>query len=143
MKSLRKILIPEIENLQVNYATLLLRMAFGGLMMRYGIIKMVNFEEYAVDFLDIFGIGSAASLTLAIFAEFFCSLLFILGLGTRVVLVPLIFTMLVAFFIAHADDPFQLKEHPLVFLFPFLAVFLMGPGKFSLDYLLFGGDPLS
>ena len=129
MELIKKLLTPKVESSEVNFATLLLRVTFGALMMRYGIIKIANFSEYSIGFLDIFGVGSTASLVMAIFAEFFCSLLMVLGLGTLLVLVPLIFTMLVAFFIAHGNDPFQTREHPLVFLFPFLALMLMRPGK--------------
>jgi len=124
------------NSLQINLASLTLRLTFGALMMRYGIIKIMNFSEYSKDFLDLMGIGGTASLSMAIFGEFFCSLLVILGLGTRMALIPLMFTMLVAFFIAHANDPFQIKEHPLVFLFPYIALMLIGPGKYSLDHLI-------
>jgi putative oxidoreductase len=44
--------------------------------------------------------------------------------------------MLVAAFIVHGDDPFQKKELALLFLTPFLALLLAGPGRFSLDAVI-------
>ena len=70
-------------------------------------------------------------------AEVVAAILLILGLGTRFVLIPLIITMLVAFFIVHADDPFSKKELALLYLIPFISLFLTGPGKYSLDALIF------
>ena len=46
--------------------------------------------------------------------------------------------MAVAAFVVHAGDPWTLgagrsKEPALLYLFPFLALALTGPGRFSLD----------
>jgi putative oxidoreductase len=105
--------------------------------MQYGFQKMQHFSEWKTTFSDPFGLGSTFSLVLCIFAEFFCSLLLALGLFTRMALIPLIINMLVVVFIAHANDPFSDKEHGLSFLFPHILIFLTGPGRFSLDALLF------
>jgi putative oxidoreductase len=42
-------------------------------------------------------------------------------------------TMLVAAFIVHLDDPFKRKELALLYLVGFLIIFLMGPGKYSVN----------
>jgi putative oxidoreductase len=75
-------------------------------------------------------------LILTVFAEFVCSILLIVGLGTRLALIPLIITMLVAVFIVHAPDGMDKKEHGLMYLLPYFALFLLGSGKFSLDAFL-------
>ena len=75
---------------------------------------------------------------LAIFTEFVCSILLMAGLFTRAVLVPLILIMLVAFLVIHSDDPFAKKELPLLYLVPFITLFLTGPGRYSLDQRIFG-----
>jgi putative oxidoreductase len=72
-------------------------------------------------------------------------LLLLLGLGSRLVSVPLIFTMGVAYATAHREqlgqifrDPDKFTEAtPFLFLLACLIVFAFGPGKLSLDYLLF------
>ncbi len=134
----KKLLHIENASLQTDVGLLVLRIAFGALMMRYGWQKLVNFSEYANGFLDFMGMGGHISLGLATFAELFCAFLIVIGLATRLAAMPLIVTMLVAFFQAHANEPFDVKEHPLVFLFPYITLLMAGAGKFSLDGILFG-----
>lgn len=68
------------------------------------------------------------------FAEFFCSIFIILGLGTRFFCVPLIYAFLVIVFDVHIEDPFTKMEKGVLFLTSFITIFLMGPGKISLDH---------
>lgn len=117
---------------------LFLRVAFGLLMMVHGWGKFSNFEQMSGGFPDPFGLGPTVSLSLAIFAELGCSLLLLLGLGTRLALVPLIITMLVAIFYAHAGDPWGDKEMAVLYLTVYAALMATGPGRFSLDRILFG-----
>jgi len=72
---------------------------------------------------------------LAALSEFAGALLIVLGLGTRVAAFFVFFTMGVAFFIAHAQDPFQVKE--LVYLYGVVSfsLILTGAGRYSLDAL--------
>jgi putative oxidoreductase len=72
-----------------------------------------------------------------VFAEFFCSLLIIAGFLTRPALFFLIIVMAVAAFIVHANDSLADREHALLYLFVYLAVFITGPGKFSMDNKIF------
>lgn len=46
------------------------------------------------------------------------------------------FTMGVAFFVIHGNDPFSLKELAFVYLVIFILMYIAGPGKFSLDRLI-------
>ena len=41
--------------------------------------------------------------------------------------------MLTAAFYAHAADPFGTKEKPLLFFVLFIAIAVMGAGKYSID----------
>lgn len=95
--------------------------------------KMQRVLEGELGFADPIGIGELPSLVLTVFAELVCGVLVALGLFTRAALVPLIITMVVAVFIVHADDPFSKQEFGLLYLVPYVALFLTGPGKFSLD----------
>jgi putative oxidoreductase len=72
-------------------------------------------------------------------------LLLLVGLGSRLISVPLIFTMLVAYATADNEalraifsdtDKFT-GATPFLFLLACLIVFAFGPGKLSLDYLIF------
>jgi len=99
----------------------------------HGLGKLTAYSSNAASFADPLGLGSALSMALAVFAEFFCSLALALGVFTRAAVIPLITTMLVAALIVHADDPFQRKELAFLFLGSYLTVLITGPGKYSLD----------
>jgi putative oxidoreductase len=117
---------------------LVIRVGFSCTMIPHGWMKYQNFDKLSTAFLDPFGIGMKASLILAIFAEVVCSVLVILGLATRLALTQLIGTMVVAFFIVHANDPMQKKELALVYLMAYVGLFIAGPGRLSIDAWLIG-----
>lgn len=114
---------------------LILRVAFGGMMLVHGIPKLIGFSEMAGKFPDPLGMGSQLSLILAIGAEIGCSLLLILGLGTRFAAIPLAITMIVALFAVHASDPWKVKELATVYLAVYVSLAFTGAGQFSLDHL--------
>lgn len=126
------------KNGPVESLGLLILRIWIGLMMAlgHGLGKLTAFGERAANFPDPIGVGSPLSLSLAVFAEFFCSLALVLGLFTRAAVVPLIITMLVAALVIHADDPWRRKELAVAFLAPFIALYFTGPGKYSLDRYL-------
>ena len=72
--------------------------------------------------------------------EFFCGLLVLVGLCTRLASVPLIGTMVVALITAKREnisslfDLFEMSEYLYVPLLIYLIVF--GPGRVSVDYFL-------
>jgi putative oxidoreductase len=113
------------------------RIATAAFMLTHGIPKLgrlTSGEE--IQFADPFGFGPAVSLILVVFAEVICSILIILGLGTRLASIPLMVAMAVAAFHAHANDPFGTKEKPLLFLLLFILFFVFGSGKYSVDRML-------
>ena len=76
--------------------------------------------------------------------ECFGGLLLLLGLGSRVITLPLIFTMIVAYLTASPDalknvfsnpDGFVTAD-PFLFMLAAVIVFLFGPGPISLDGLI-------
>jgi putative oxidoreductase len=118
----------------IDAGVLMLRL-FSGFLMYYGWDKLANFEEKSSYWPDPFHIGGTASLSLTIFAELICPVFVILGLFTRVALVPVMINMAMAILIGHSGQPFMEREHAFSFLMPFLAIFLIGPGRYSLDAL--------
>lgn len=119
-----------------DYGLLLLRIATGTMMLLHGMGKLHDLLQGKTDFFDPFGIGGLASLVLVVIAEFFCSLLLILGLWTRFALIPLIISMSVAFFLFHADDEFIDKELPLIYLINFIVLLVTGPGRFTVSHFI-------
>lgn len=101
------------------------------MLLAHGISKAASYPN--PDFPDPLGLGANLSLILAIFSEVICSFLLVLGLWTRLAAIPLIVTMLTAGFIVHGADPFSKKELSLIYLLGYIVIFLMGPGKYSVD----------
>lgn len=121
---------------KTSIASLILRLAGGGMMLTHGWPKLMKVLEGNWKFGNPLGIGEELSLALAVFAEFFCSILVIVGFKTRLSSIPLAFTMLVAAFIVHIDDPWKKTEFPLLYLAIFLSLILIGGGKYSLDNMV-------
>ena len=113
---------------------LVLRVSAGLFMiMGHGWDKLMNFSAKAEVFPDPLGIGSGLTLGIAVMGEFFGALFLMLGFLTRLSLIPLILTMMVAAFIFHATDPFGGKELALLYLTTYIGLFITGPGRHSLD----------
>lgn len=64
-------------------------------------------------------------------------LLLILGLGTRLISIPLMVTMVVAIVTVHLENGFEAGQNgfeiPLYYLIMLFTLFVFGPGKASLD----------
>ncbi|NBU05380.1 MAG: DoxX family protein [Sphingobacteriia bacterium] len=117
-------------------AMFFLRLSLGFLMMAHGYDKLLRFSSIHTTFLNFMGIGSTFSLTLVIFAEFFCSLFLILGLFTRISVIPLIITMCVALFQVHHGDVFGKGETDTLFLTGYFVLLFLGPGRVSVDSMI-------
>jgi len=122
----------------ISISLLLLRVIAGVFMLTHGYGKFLSlFADGPVQFADPIGIGVTASLILAVFAEFFCSIFLIFGVATRFSAIPLLITMLVAALIVHAPDPFARKELPLLYAAVYIAIAIAGAGKYSVDNWIF------
>lgn len=123
------------KSYSTNVGLLLLRIVLGTLMMRHGWDKLMNYSD-ADKFPDPLGVTGPVSAMLTIFAELICSGFLVVGLFSRVVLIPLIFTMLVVIFIIAAGTDLIEREHAILFLMPYVSLLLTGPGHYSMDGLL-------
>lgn len=125
--------------LNVDAGLLFMRVGLGIMFVSHGFPKIIGGPEkwskvgsamanLGLDFAPAFW-GLAAGLS-----EFLGGLLIAVGLLTRPASALLAFTMFVAA-IKHlsAGDAFPTVSHPLEALIVFVALFLMGPGRFALD----------
>ena len=137
MERIKDFLFKE-PHLPMAYSIMLLavRIVFGALFLSHGVAKWIAFSDMTENFPDPLDIGNTLSFWLALFAEVACSFGFILGALFRLCLVPMIFTMCVALFIIHANDPLVIKELALMYLTIFVLMFFSGPGRFSIDEIL-------
>ena len=114
---------------------LVVRVVFGILFFIHGLDKLVNFNTLVQSYPSEFGFGSYMTLMVAIFCEFCCSLFLIAGFLVRIMVLPMIVAMGVAFFDIH-DALFPQGELSLIYLVVFVLLYFVGPGKYSLDYLI-------
>ena len=94
-------------------ALLFLRLFIGGMMLSHGWAKLASFSTLSATFPDPLGVGSTLSLLLILF--------------------PLMFGMLMAFFVIHGADPFAVRELPLLYLGVYVFLLWGGAGSYSLD----------
>jgi putative oxidoreductase len=119
-----------------NFGMLVLRVVTGILLMSHGYSKLVQFSSLRFKFMNFMNIGSTASLSLIIFAEFFCGLLLILGLFTRFACIPIIIGMSVVVFIAAHGHIFAEGEKGAFYLAATITLLFLGPGKISVDGMI-------
>ncbi len=133
---MKKLLSTKYSASAFSFAMLVLRIGMGTLMMMHGYDKLVHFSKYQNEFMNFMGIGPTLSLALTVFAEFFCSLFLILGLFTRLAAIPLIICTLVIVFKAAHGNIFGDGEHGALYLIGYIVLFLIGPGKISIDTMI-------
>jgi putative oxidoreductase len=106
--------------------------------------KLMNIERTAGFFESIDIPLPLANAYAAGFTECFGGLLMLLGLGSRIASIPLIFTMAVAYLTAHREQLMSVFSNPdafvtappFLFLLASLFVLVFGPGPLSVDRLI-------
>lgn len=116
-----------------NTALAILRIGSSAMLMTHGVPKISRLFADKIEFPDPLGVGALISLLLVILGEVIAPALIIIGFRTRLFSIFPAITMLVAAFIVHLDDPFARKEKALLFAMCFIVIFLVGPGKYSID----------
>lgn len=126
-----------------DLAALVLRIGFGSYMLLghgLGKFQKLFISGAEIKFPTILGLSPTLCLTLTVIAEFFACLLIIIGYKTRLASLLVIITMLVAAFYIHAGDPFFMsgskggsREPAIIYLIGFVALYLLGSGKYSID----------
>ncbi len=124
---------------------LAIRVHWGWGFFQAGLGKFTHFDR-SVNYFESLGLPLPyLQVVMAGGVELLGGLLLMFGLGTSWVSVPLLFTMAVAFFLAHYEalralmsypkiKPF-LRAEPFLYMFSTMIVFLFGPGGISFDAL--------
>lgn len=115
---------------------LVLRFGLGlSLFLKHGLEKLTGYSTMVTHFPDPIGVGPHLGLAYALFSDGICSLLVILGLGTRWAAAVIVFNLLVVFaFVHHMDFRDGHIEAVLLYIVGFLAILICGPGRLSLDH---------
>ncbi len=124
---------------------LIVRLYWGWEFFQTGKGKLMHLDKTTAFFTELNIPMPKVNAMIAGSTECFGGLLLIVGLGSRLVSLPLMFCMTIAYVTAdnealHAifSDPDKFTgATPFLFLLAVVIVFLFGPGKISLDALLF------
>ncbi len=141
---MKKLALNSFQPINSDLGLLLIRIIIGLIMAFYGYQKLSHFEAMAAsDFwaknVNFLGFTGKIPLALTVFAELFCSLLVLIGLFTRLALIPLLICMgfiivsIAQFTILNSGDNGYEFNTVFVYFIIYLALFFTGPGKYSLD----------
>ncbi|WP_431134762.1 DoxX family protein [Psychroserpens mesophilus] len=120
----------------VSTVLLILRIGIATFMLVHGLPKLQMLFSGEIQFPGVMGMSPTFSLALTVLSEVVCSILILIGLGTRLASIPLIITMLVAVFLIHGNDPFSKQELGLHYLLIYIVLFILGSGKYSFDAII-------
>lgn len=122
----------------VDFGLLCLRICFGlSLFLKHGWEKPTNFAQMAQHFPNPLHVGPVPGLLFALISDAICSVLVILGLATRWAALWIVANIFIAWSFVHHFQFFgrgaDHGEAIVLYLGGFLALAIMGPGRFSLD----------
>lgn len=134
---MKKLLTPTPASAATDAALLLARVSIAALMLTHGLPKLAMlFSGEPAQFPALLGLSPESALALTVFAEVVCSILLLVGFATRLAVIPLIITMLVAVLMVHGADPFAKQEMGIHYLVVYFILLLTGSGRYSIDYLV-------
>lgn len=121
-----------------DWGLLCLRVCFGlSLFLKHGWEKPTNFARMAEHFPDPLHVGPVPSLLFALISDAICSILVLLGLGTRWAALWSFVNIFIAWSFVHHFQYFgrgaDHGEAIVLYLGGLLAIAIMGPGRFSFD----------
>lgn len=124
-----------------DFLLLAIRLYWGWQFFMTGKGKLMNLEGTTGFFTELGLPFPQLNAIMAGSSECFGGLLLLVGLGSRLISIPLMFTMIVAYLTAHretvtgiwSDSDAFVTAAPFLFLFAAVIIFTFGPGKFSID----------
>lgn len=121
-----------------------MRLFTGIMLMQFGLRQFADYELTKDAFPAVLGMDSEMSLIVMATLEIVCSLFIMAGFCTRIMCVPPFIAMVVAEIYLRSHHvvlnelmPWQQQNYlPVMFMGLYFFLFLVGPGKISIDYML-------
>lgn len=133
-----------LDSVMRDIFLLVIRLYWGWSFIMTGKGKFINWDDTVAFFTSLGIPAPQINAGMAASTEFLGGVCLLLGLGSRIATVPLVFTMLVAYVTAHhaelvgifQDPDAFLEAPPFLFLMTCLIVLFFGAGKYSIDAML-------
>ncbi len=126
-----------------DISKLLARVGLGVLLLFHGIDKALHGVSFIEGMLNAHNLPDVVTYGVYI-GEIVAPLMLIAGLMTPLAALIVIVNMVMAIMLAYSDAIFSLDAHgawaievPMLYLIGALVIALLGPGRFSADYLLY------
>ncbi len=126
-----------------NLSRLFLRLFTGILFLEFGLRQILHYSEIAADYAGFWGMSPSLSVSVIVALELLCATMIIIGLLTRIAVIPsfclmwYIESLLLSPTSGVDEQLFNFAPgYPVMFMGIFLYMFLAGPGKISVDYII-------
>jgi len=137
MEILKQILSSDLGSSFNDIAFLIFRVLFAVQLFRVHGLKKFRLENGQKEIIpNPLGLPDKMNALVASFADLVVPFLIILGLGTRLAVLPTIGVTAIGYFVVHRKDSLEVRDVPFMYTLSLLLILALGAGKYSLDYYL-------
>lgn len=134
---LKYLLFSDAGNSLNNFALLVFRILIGLELFRvHGLrkFKVQNGQREHVP--NPLGLPDKLNGFIATFSDTVVPFLLMLGIATRLILLPVLGVTAVGYFVVHRQDSIEVRDVPYMYTSCFLFLLIVGPGTISLDHYM-------
>ncbi|WP_312389182.1 DoxX family protein [Chryseobacterium sp.] len=137
MEILKQILTSDLGSSFNDIAFMVFRVLFAIQLFRVHGLKKFRLENGQKEIIpNPLGLPDKMNALVASFADLVVPFLIILGLGTRLAVLPTIGVTAIGYFVVHRKDSLEVRDVPFIYTLTLLLILALGAGKYSLDYYL-------
>ena len=137
MEILKQILSSDLGSSFNDAAFLVFRILLGIELFRVHGLKKFRLENGKKEVVpNPLGLPDKMNALVASLADTVVPFLIILGLGTRLAVLPTIGVTAIGYFVVHRKDSLEIRDVPYMYTLSLLLILALGAGKYSLDYYL-------
>lgn len=137
MEILKQILSSDLGSSFNDAAFLVFRILLGIELFRVHGLKKFRVENGQKEKVpNPLGLPDKLNALVASLADTVVPFLIILGLGTRLAVLPTIGVTAIGYFVVHRKDSLEVRDVPYMYTLSLLLILALGAGKYSIDYYL-------
>lgn len=137
MEIIQQILHSDVGSSFNNAALLAFRILLGFELFRVHGLKKFRLENGKKEVIpNPLGLPVKLNALVASFADLVVPFLIVLGLGTRLAVLPTIGVTAIGYFVVHRKDSLEVRDVPFMYTLSLLLILALGAGTYSLDYYL-------